>query len=203
MLEWVDAGICFFLLVDLGIRFHRAKSKLQFLKWGWIDLIASIPNVPMLRIGRLVRTLRIIRLLRAVRASNRISHVVFHNKIHGGMASVFITFFLLVLFSSAGILICEQDPNAKIKTAEDAICWSVATITTVNYGDLYPVTTEGRVLGLVLMISGWGMIGVVSGVMVSVFIGERKQEPPDKAEIIERLKILDKKIESLKSNNKT
>jgi voltage-gated potassium channel len=136
VLEWTDTGVCFLLIADFGIRFHRAKSKLQFLKWGWIDLLASIPNLPILRVGRLIRILRIIRLLRAIRATQRVSHILLRNKFHGGLASVFLTFLLLIMFSSVGILVCEQpDPSAKIKTAEDSIWWSVATITTVGYGE--------------------------------------------------------------------
>jgi len=84
ILEWVDTGVCFLLLLDFGIRFHKAKSKLEFMKWGWIDLLASIPNLPMLRAGRLVRVLRIIRLLRAIRASQRVSNIFLRNKVQGG-----------------------------------------------------------------------------------------------------------------------
>ncbi len=199
VLEWIDTGVCFLLIADFGIRFHRAKSKLQFLKWGWIDLLASIPNLPFLRVGRLVRVLRVIRLLRAIRATQRVSHILLRNKFHGGLASVFLTFLLLIMFSSVGILICEQpDPNAKIKTAEDSIWWSVATITTVGYGDLYPVTTEGRCLAMMLMIAGVGMFGAVSGVFASALLGDQKKGVDDRTEILERLKKLEEKIDDLK-----
>lgn len=121
------------LLADFGIRLYKAKSKLAFLKWGWIDLIASIPNVPYLRVGRLIRILRVIRLLRAVRTTHKITNLLLHDKIQGGYASVFLTAFLLVMFTSLGVLVVErQDPNANIKTASDAIWWSVSTITTVG-----------------------------------------------------------------------
>lgn len=198
ILEWVDTGVCFLLLLDFGIRFHRAKSKLAFMKWGWIDLLASIPNLSILRVGRLVRILRIIRLLRAIRASQRLSDILLRNKFHGSVASVFIIFVLLIMFSSIGILICEQpDPGSKIKTAEDAIWWSVATITTVGYGDLYPVTTEGRCLAMLLMISGVGMFGAVSGIVASLLLGQHKKELDDNEEIMEWLKKLDAKIDAL------
>jgi voltage-gated potassium channel len=204
ILEWIDTGVCFLLLIDFGLRFHKAESKLQFLKWGWIDLIASIPNLPIFRVGRLVRLLRIIRLLRAIRASQRVSSILFRNKIHGGIASIFVTFVLFIMFSSIGILVCEQSaPNAKIKTAEDSIWWSVATITTVGYGDLYPVTNEGRLLAMALMISGVGMFGAVSGVVATALIGDNKKDTAERSEIIERLKKLEEKIDSLKRDQKS
>jgi voltage-gated potassium channel len=93
---------------------------LAFLKWGWIDLIASIPNLPILRVGRLVRILRIIRLLRAIRATHKITALLLKDKIKTGVTSVVLTSFLLVMFCSIGILICEQqNPDANIKTAKD------------------------------------------------------------------------------------
>lgn len=204
ILEWVDTSVCFLLLLDFGIRFHKARSKLAFMKWGWIDLLASIPNLPMLRVGRLVRVLRIIRLLRAIRASQRLSNILLHNKIQGGVASVFVTFSLLIMFSSIGILICEQpNPDSKIKTAEDAIWWSVATLTTVGYGDMYPITTEGRCLAMLLMIAGVGMFGVVSGIVASSLMGQQKTEPDDKKEIIGWLKRMDAKIDALKKDKES
>ena len=199
ILEWVDTGVCFLLLADFGQRFYKAKSKGQFMKWGWIDLVASIPNVPMLRVGRLVRVLRIIRLLRAIRASHRVSSILLRNKFKGGVASVAVTFFLLIMFSSIGILICEQQsPGATIKTAMDAIWWSVATITTVGYGDVYPVTTEGRILAMMLMISGVSMFVALSGIVASSLMGQRENKMEGKEEIMNLLREMDAKIESLK-----
>src|SRR5579863_5894859 len=135
LLQILDAAVCVLLLVDFCIRFYRAPSKRAFLKWGWIDLVASIPYLPWLRAGRLIRVLRVIRLLRAIRASQKIGHLFLKNKIHTGTTSVALTAFLLIIFCSVGVLICEQhSPNANILTAEDAIWWSVTTITTVGYG---------------------------------------------------------------------
>lgn len=198
ILDWIDTAVCCLLLVDFGIRFRKAESKLEFMKWGWIDLLASIPNVPFLRIGRMVRILRILRLLRALRATHRVSHILLRDKLRGGVASVFLTFLLLVMFASVGILVCERSSaDAKIRTGEDAIWWSVATITTVGYGDLYPVTAEGRVLAMILMIAGVGMFGAVTGVVASVIVGDKKKEDAAQAEILERLKRLEEKIDSL------
>src|SRR5580692_2563730 len=122
ILQALDTQDCMILLIDFGVRFYKAESKLAFMKWGWIDLIASIPNLPILRVGRFIRILRIIRLLRAIRATQKISTILFKDKMKTGVASVVMTAFLLVIFCSIGVLICEQqNPDANIKTAGDAI----------------------------------------------------------------------------------
>jgi voltage-gated potassium channel len=199
VIHWVDTAVCVVLLVDFAIRFRRAESKLRFMKWGWIDLIASIPNLEVLRWGRLVRVLRIIRLLRAVRSLQRILALLFRNRVEGGAVSIGLTAFLLVAFSSASILICERDPNANIKTAEDAVWWSISTVTTVGYGDKYPVTTEGRLLGMVLMTAGVGLFGGLSGLAAAFFFGARESKSVEHQEILARLEQLQAKLDAMSS----
>ena len=200
VLQIFDTVVCALLLIDFGIRYRKAPSKLAFLKWGWIDLLASIPYVPDLRYGRLVRILRVIRLLRAIRASQKIGALLLKNKIQTGATSVVLTAFLLIVFCSIGVLICEQQsPNANILTAEDAVWWAVTTITTVGYGDKYPVTTEGRIVAMVLMVSGIGLFGILSGLAASYFL-HSKQKDTDQSdnEILSRLKKIEEKIDQLK-----
>ena len=200
VLAILDTAICVVLLVDFCYRFYQAESKLAFMKWGWIDLIASIPNVPWLRAGRLVRILRVIRLLRAIRASQKLSAVLLRNKLQTGAASLAMTALLVVMFSSVAILICEKDvPNANIKTGEDAIWWSISTVTTVGYGDVYPVTTEGRIVAMFLMVAGIGLFGVLSGLAAAFFVGPKQRSiVREEDRILARLEKLEEKIDGLR-----
>ena len=200
VLKKIDTLICVVFLADFGVRFYRARSKVAFLKWGWIDLIASIPNVRILRVGRLVRILRVIRLLRAIRATHKITSLLLKDKIETGVASVLLSAFLLIMFCAVGILICEQsDPEANIKTAGDAVWWSVTTVTTVGYGDKYPVTAEGRIVAMILMVAGIGLFGILSGLAASFFIGSREQSIiHEENKILARLERLEEKIDRLK-----
>ena len=66
----IDDGICIIFLIEFFIRLFRAESKLKFMKWGWIDLISSIPAITILRYGRLIRLVRLFRVLRAFRLQN-------------------------------------------------------------------------------------------------------------------------------------
>jgi len=204
VLKKIDTLICAVFLADVCARFYRAKSKLAFLKWGWIDLIASIPNLTILRWGRLVRVFQIIRLIRALRATHKITALLLKDKFQTGVASVVLTSILLVIFGSLGILICEQaDPQGNIKTAADAVSWSVATITTVGSADKYPVTPEGRLLAMIVMFCGVGLFGGMSGLAASFFIGAKEKTiVTEENKILARLEKLEEKIDRLNRENK-
>lgn len=197
---FIDTAVCGIFLLDFAIRFRAAPSKLRFMKWGWIDLLASIPAVEALRFGRIFRLVRIVRLLSTFRSLHEFFRVLVASKSSAGVASVFVVAFMVVSFGSVGILLAEADAaRANIHTAEDALWWSMATVTTVGYGDTYPVTNAGRLIASVLMVTGIGLFGTLSGVAASFFLGDRSAEPEDhrqRREILERLDALQKQIES-------
>ncbi len=170
ILNLVDNGICVIFLFEFVVRFYKADSKLKFMKWGWIDLISSIPNVEFLRVGRTLRLIRLLRILRAFRSTKHIVNQVFKNKAQGAFATVSILALLLIIFSSISILQFETDSNSNIKTAEDALWWSYVTITTVGYGDKFPVTTGGRIIGGLLMTGGVGLFGTFTAFISSWFL---------------------------------
>jgi voltage-gated potassium channel len=197
LIHMVDTFACAVFFVDFCVRLYQAESKSAFMKWGWIDLIACIPNLQVLRWGRMVRVLRIIRLLRGIRSVQKAVAIIFQNKLQGGVVSLVFTVSLFVVFSSFSILVCERQGDGNIKTAEDALWWSITTITTVGYGDKYPVTTEGRAVGVILMVAGVSMFGCLSGFAASYFLRTREREPSDTQEIIARLDQLHSKLDTL------
>ncbi len=175
LLSVVDDGICTIFLIDFVIRFSRAENKLAFMKWGWIDLVSSIPAFEAMRPGRIVRVIRVVRILRAVRSTKLLLSHTFRNRKQSTFAAVATISVLLVIFASIAILNVEDDPSSNIKTAEDAIWWSFVTITTVGYGDKFPVTTEGRLIAAVLMTAGVGLFGTFTGFVASWFMEEKNQ----------------------------
>jgi voltage-gated potassium channel len=199
IIQRADTAVCLIFLVDFFVRLRHAESKRAFLKWGWIDLLASIPNLELLRWGRFVRVLRVLRLLRGIRSVHKVLTMLFQNKMEGGIVSLGLAAFLLITFASASILTCEQQSDSNIKTAEDAVWWSVTTMTTVGYGDKYPVTTEGRIIGMVLMVAGVGMFCGLSGMVASLFLGGQDRKPSDAKEILARLDQLQAKLDAMTS----
>ena len=174
ILMQIDNFICIIFLIDFFYRFYKAPNKLKFLKWGWIDFISSIPFIDFLRVGRLLRLLRLLRILRAFKSVKHIVEHVYKDKSKGLLSTVAVIAFLMVLFSSVTILQVETAPNSNIKTAEDALWWSYTTLTTVGYGDKYPVTTVGRLIAAVLMTTGVALCGTFAGYIASLLMSKKE-----------------------------
>lgn len=167
LLDYIDNAICIVFLLNFFVGLYNSENKLKYLKWGWIDLF---------RYGRILRLIRLLRILRAFRSTKVLAKYIFRKKAHGAFttASIFAT--LILIFSSIAILQAETSENGNIKTAEDALWWAFTTITTVGYGDKFPVTTEGRIIGVILMTAGVGLFGVFTGFIASWFVEHHQKE---------------------------
>ncbi len=176
LLNYIDNFVCIFFFIEFLIRFKNAENKLKFMRWGWVDLLSSIPTIDYLRAGRSLRLLRLLRVLKAFRSTKNLLNHIFANKVQGAFTSISIIAILLVIFSALAILQVETDPNSNIKTAEDAIWWAYVTVTTVGYGDKFPVTTEGRLIASLLMTAGVGLFGTFTAFVSSWFLAEKKEE---------------------------
>lgn len=176
LLILIDNTICLFFLYDFFLRLYKADSKKDFIKWGWIDFISSIPTFEYLRYGRLIRLFRLMRILRAFRSVKYLSKHLFRNRTEGTFITVAFIAFLMVMFGSIAILQVEKDPASNIKTAEDAIWWAFTTASTIGYGDKYPITIEGKIVAAFLMITGVGLFGTFTGFVSAWFIGGQKKE---------------------------
>ncbi len=200
MLQIIDDAICVIFLVDFFVRFVRAKSKVAFMKWGWIDLVSSIPALPFLRWGRLIRIVRIFRVLRAVRSARVIFGFLFRNRAQGTFATVALIAIGIAIFASLAIMEVERVPEGNIKAPGDALWWSLVTMTTVGYGDRYPVTAEGRIIGFLLMAAGIGLFGTFSALLASYFIEPaQKEESTEIKMLIEEVRALRAQVERLEA----
>lgn len=177
VLQWADTTICAFFLFDFGLSFVRAPNRWRyFFTWGWLDLLSSIPALDAARWGRLARIVRLSRVLRALRATRVLTaRLMKHRSQSASLAAVLIALFLIV-GSSAAVLHFEDPNEGNIKSAGDAIWWAFATITTVGYGDKFPMTTEGRVIAALLMTSGVGLFGAFSATLAAWFLTAEGEE---------------------------
>jgi len=192
LLHEIDYVICLIFFIDFLHRLFTAKNKADYMRWGWIDLVSSIPMNIFLA-GRLFRVFQLIRVLRAIRSIKYLSHYFLKNKIKSAFASAAIIAFLAIVFSAIGVLQVEKDAaGAKITNAEDALWWAYVTITTVGYGDLYPVTSEGRVIAAVLMTVGVGLFGTFTAYVASWFVSQKVEEEVEEIKEFEEEKAEEK-----------
>ncbi|MDB6073588.1 MAG: ion transporter, partial [Verrucomicrobiaceae bacterium] len=162
-LDRIDFYVCIVFLAEFFARLHRAPSKSAFLKWGWVDFVSSIPMFDVFRVGRVVRIVRIIRILRAFRSTKTLLAYFLRNRKATSFAAVATLSLMLGVFSSVAMLQFETSADANIKTPMDAFWWAYVTITTVGYGDKYPMSVEGRIVAAILMTAGVGLFGTFTG----------------------------------------
>lgn len=198
LLDQIDTGICLYFLYDFFLRFYRAPNKWEFLRWGWIDLLSSIPAFDWGRLGQLIRIIRILRMVRAFRSIRDFLNFFFRDRANGTLAVVVLSSLLLMIFGAIAILYVERVPDANIKTPSDALWWAFVTITTVGYGDRFPVTTAGRLISAILMIAGVGLFGTFTGYVANFFVeDEQEQTDSDVQKLIHEVRLLRKKIEEI------
>jgi voltage-gated potassium channel len=177
ILDYADTAVCALFLLDFFVTLVRSRNRLRYLlTWGWLDLLSSIPTVDALRWGRTARVLRILRVLRGIRAAKIVTEFLLYRRAQSTFLAALLISLLLVVLAASSILQLETGPEANIRTPEDAVWWAVVTITTVGYGDKFPVTTEGRMIAALLMTAGVGMFGTFSGFVASWFLSAPQQE---------------------------
>ena len=179
ILDRADLVVCAIFFADFVISFVRAPNRTRYMvTWGWLDLLSSIPTVGALRWGRVARVGRILRLIRGVKATKLILDAILERRAQSAFFAAVLSAFLVVVIASIAILQVETDPAATIKTGGDALWWALSTITTVGYGDVYPVSQEGRVVAMILMVLSVALLASFSGLVASWFLAprERKEE---------------------------
>jgi len=170
----------------------RWRATLRYMRSGMaiVDLLAVLPfylpmffsgNLLAIRIFRLLRLLRIFKLNRYFESLSAIGLVI-KSRSRELIGSMF--FVLLMLVMSSLIIYAaehEAQPEA-FKNAFSGLWWAVATLTTVGYGDIYPVTVVGRIFGAVIAVLGIGMVAIPTGIISSGLVERLQNEKEGKAE---------------------
>ncbi|WP_168218520.1 potassium channel family protein [Nocardioides eburneiflavus] len=152
--------------VDLGVRLVLADDRRRYALRHWYDVALVV--LPVLRALRLLRLLVLLRMFDRSAASN--------------LAGRVLTYAAAIALMSVGlgalaVLDAEQDAaGANIATIGDAVWWACTTVTTVGYGDHFPVTFQGRAVAVVLMIVGIGLVATVTASLASWLLAHVESE---------------------------
>lgn len=158
LLNYYDWGLCAFFLYDFFEELLTSKNKAKyFFTVGWLDLLSSIPVVHEFRFARVIRVIRIIRIFHSAKLLIEYLRSNRKSSLYGAIVMILVS---IIILSSFFVLWVEQDVG-NIKTAEDALWWTFISVTTVGYGDYYPVTNQGKLLASLLIMSGIVGFGTV------------------------------------------
>jgi hypothetical protein len=169
-------------LGDFLYRFFTSPRRAYyfFRGFGWADLLSSLP-FQQVKIFRVFRIWRVIRLFMEFGVRNLVREFVTH-RAENALLTVGFLVLCVLEFGSLSVLFAERNAsNANITNASDAIWWAYVTITTVGYGDRFPVTNWGRIVGIFVMTAGVGLFGTLSGFLANSFLSPpkpRKDEEP-------------------------
>ena len=164
--RWVNHGIWALFGIDYLVMFFLAQNKRHFLRAHIFELI-----LVALPFARMLRPLRAILFIGQAGFKSR-SQLI--KNIWGGVT---VATALMVLILSAAILDVERTlPNSNIKSPGDAIWWGLVTVTTIGYGDRFPISTEGRFIAGVLIIFGVIMMATVTGALAAWILEQQVEE---------------------------
>ncbi|MFL5680407.1 MAG: ion transporter [Chloroflexota bacterium] len=162
--------------LEFGSRFLASYDRRAYLGGHWIDLIALVPTARSARLLRLLRLLRLVRAFAGVyRAMSHIGRLVNHR----GLGLLITAWLGVMVICSAAMYIAENGANKDVKSPVDALWWGVTTLTTVGYGDVAPVTPEGRLAAAVLMLLGISLFGAITATLTSYLIATGHSQPRD------------------------
>ncbi|MGH9121363.1 MAG: ion transporter, partial [Acidimicrobiales bacterium] len=179
------------------VKLALAPARGKFLRTHVLDLVIVV--VPFLRPFRALRFLRFVRVGGVVgEALKRAKHLLTEHDLH----YVLLATVVIIFAGSAAELMFEKNAlGSNIHTFGDAIWWALVTVTTVGYGDRYPVTAAGRAVAVLLMLIGIGLLGVITANVAAYFVSRERSSDPSLTDLEARLERIESLLENLTHTN--
>ncbi len=178
----INAVLTLLFIYDFGLRLATAPSRSHYLlrDYGWADLLAIVPAFRLLRLFRIFKAYRIVH-------RYGIGYIFSYLSRNRAESALYILVLMVILIIEAGAVLVLQaergTPDANIVTAVDAIWWAYVTITTVGYGDRYPVTLAGRLVGILVLTTGVAVFATFAGLISSKLLGRAADEDESPKEL--------------------
>lgn len=215
LLQIADNLIWFGFVVELLFLSYTSPSKLNYLKNHWYDVLIVL--IPFLRFTRLLRVTRLVDLERTASLLQDVISTLFGTDAqlfrvfplivkamysvksmyqkHRLNSIILIIIGLVFFLGSLGAVFESKDPTSNISTIIDGLWWGIVSITTVGYGDRYPVTIPGRLIGVLLMTLGVITFSLLTANIASHMVEEHQDE--EQEEILKRLSEMEEKVDRI------
>lgn len=182
-----DNVVCVIFLLDFAVNLFGSKPKRAYFLGarGWLDLLGSVPSFGffpvggLLRLARLSRLARITRLLRGQAGKDLVLDVLANRSQYATFITVLLAGMTLSIATLLIVQFESQSPDASITTGGDALWWGIVTMTTVGYGDFFPVTAAGRLTAAFVMFAGIGIIGALASILASLLVSSPSPDEPE------------------------
>jgi voltage-gated potassium channel len=211
LLTVYDNLICVIFLIDFALHLRGAPKKSDYFikERGWLDLLGSIPSlglvtsagkyVGLLRLARLSRLARIARLMRGENRKTLVKDVLENRSKYAMFITTLLTILVLTVASVLVLQFESQSADANITTGGDALWYALVTITTVGYGDRYPVTYAGRMTAMFIMFAGVGIIGALASILASLLVGGSSASEEEEAPGTEPAPTVEKELAMIRN----
>jgi voltage-gated potassium channel len=183
-----EAAIVVVFTVEYALRVWSAPNRIQYVLgfWGIIDLLAILPSLFMLgtdlravRSIRLLRLLRLFKLARYNRAADRLAAALY--SVRAELVLFLFISIITLYICSVGIFYFEHEAQPEaFASIPHSFWWSVATLTTVGYGDVYPITAGGRIFTFFVLMVGLGTVAVPTGLVATALSNSRSDANDNK-----------------------
>ena len=178
----INAVLTLLFIYDFILRLATAPSRqfYFFRNYGWADLLAVIPMFRIFRLFRIYKAYRIVR-------NYGLEYIATYLSRNRAQSAFYILVVMVLIIIELGAFLVLQaehaSPDANILTATDAIWWAYVSITTVGYGDRYPVTTSGRLVGILVLTTGVAVFATFAGLISSKLLAspEKEEESPEQS----------------------
>lgn len=180
----IDLFVWAVFVVDYLVRFYLVPDRRRFFTHHLLDLtIVVVPFFRPLRALRLVRLLNLGRVVVILGVALRRSKSILTHK---GLHFVLLTVVAMVFVCAGLVLVFERNAHgSNIHNFPDALWWAIVTVTTIGYGDHFPVTEQGRAVAVVMLLVGIGLIGVLTATVASFFVTQNADK--ERNDLVERL----------------
>lgn len=193
--QLVQWAIWFTFALEFVTRLALAPDRHRFLRHNWLAALSvALPALRIFRAARAIRAARSLRVVRLVTGTNRGMQALRSVAGFGGIGYVFGLTGIVLILAAAGLYSLESaHADSPIDSWGAALWWSATTLATLGSAD-YPVTTEGRILGLLVMMYGLAVSGYVTAVMAVGLLGLRERRDPQN-ELIAEIRALRQELD--------